>query len=169
MYPLLKKASANCSRKTRLSSMTSRIGNLSLSFRCITFIFVSSRFFMFSSAMVFQLKTFTARDTFCFSKFVRYMVAYVNLFCLIDDFCSSSKIYLWNRILQNRVGMGCRAWTFISCMILFSLFLILFCLPIQKQMQRHCDTNDRLMIGEGWKDLVYKGLAAASNVFPDSD
>ena len=33
-------------------------------------------------------------------------------------------------------------------------------------MQRHCDTNDRLMIGEGWKDLVYKGLAAASNVFP---
>ena len=36
-------------------------------------------------------------------------------------------------------------------------------------MQRHCDTNDRLMIGEGWKDLVYKGLAAASNVFPDSD
>ncbi len=36
-------------------------------------------------------------------------------------------------------------------------------------MQRHCDQNDRLMIGEGWRDLVYKGLAAASNVFPDAN
>jgi hypothetical protein len=37
-------------------------------------------------------------------------------------------------------------------------------------MQRNYDEDEsRSMTGEGWRDLLNKGLAAASNIFPDAD
>ncbi len=36
-------------------------------------------------------------------------------------------------------------------------------------MNRNYDEDNRSMTGEGWRDVVYKGLSAARNVFPDGN